>query len=476
MSMAEHVAAVLADFQNRHILVVGDVMLDKFVSGSVERMSPEAPIPVLSRTKEHVMPGGAANVARNLAGLGGRISLIGCIGDDAAGKSLMKALSLVPQLGFFPIISPDRPTTQKSRFLASGKQILRVDNEATNLLIDAQASQMLLQAETVLEDAEALVLSDYAKGCLSPFIINSLIAAAQKKKIPIITDPKSRDFAHYDGSTVLTPNLAEFQAATGIISADHDVIADAATHLITNHNIEHLLITLSADGMMLANKNTHSHMPAYKCDVFDVSGAGDTVVAVAAATLATGRSAADAMTLANLAASVVVGKSGTATLCPGEFIRAAVPVSIETSREDMTRLVTKWRSEALRIGFTNGCFDLLHPGHLALLAAAKERCDKLIVAVNSDASVKLLKGSMRPIMDEALRAGILESLPFVDAVFIFDDKTPARLIDALMPDSLIKGGDYIAEDIIGYQTVTSAGGTVDIISLKAGHSTTALLD
>ena len=215
--MAEHVAAVLADFQNRHILVVGDVMLDKFVSGSVERMSPEAPIPVLSRTKEHVMPGGAANVARNLAGLGGRISLIGCIGDDAAGKSLMKALSLVSQLGFFPIISPDRPTTQKTRFLASGKQILRVDNEATNLLIDAQVSQMLLQAETVLEDAEALVLSDYAKGCLSPFIINSLIAAAQKKNIPIITDPKSRDFAHYDGSTVLTPNLAEFQAATGII-------------------------------------------------------------------------------------------------------------------------------------------------------------------------------------------------------------------------------------------------------------------
>ena len=217
-------------------------------------------------------------------------------------------------------------------------------------------------------------------------------------------------------------------------------------------------------------------MPAYKCDVFDVSGAGDTVVAVIAAALATGRTATDAMTCANLAASIVVGKSGTATLCPGEFIRAAVPVSSETSLENMSMLVTKWRSKACRIGFTNGCFDLLHPGHLALLAAAKERCDKLIVAVNSDASVKLLKGASRPIMDEASRAGILESLPFVDAVIIFDEQTPAHLIEALMPDNLIKGGDYIAEDVIGYQTVTSAGGTVDIITLKAGHSTTALLD
>jgi D-beta-D-heptose 7-phosphate kinase / D-beta-D-heptose 1-phosphate adenosyltransferase len=476
MSMAEHVAAVLADFQNRHILIVGDVMLDKFISGSVERMSPEAPIPVLSHTKEHVMPGGAANVARNLASLGGRVSLIGCIGDDSAGKLLVETLSLVPQLKFFPIISPNRPTTQKTRFLASGKQILRVDDELTNPLTNVQASQLLLQAEKILRDAEVLVLSDYAKGCLSPIIINSLITAAQIENIPIITDPKSRDFAHYNGSTVLTPNLAEFQVATGIVSADHDVIADAATHLITTHNIEHLLITLSADGMMIANKNTHTHIPAYKCDVFDVSGAGDTVVAVAAATLATGRSTTDAMTLANLAASVVVGKSGTATLCPGEFIQAAMPASSETTYEDMNRLVTKWRSKELRIGFTNGCFDFLHPGHLALLAAAKERCDKLIVAVNSDASVKLLKGEMRPLMDETSRAGILECLPFVDAVIIFDDMTPARLIDALIPDSLIKGGDYIAENIIGYQTVTSAGGTVDIISLKAGYSTTALLD
>lgn len=474
--MAEHVAAVLADFQNRHILVIGDVMLDKFVSGSVDRMSPEAPIPVLSRTKEHVMPGGAANVARNLAGLGGRISLIGCIGDDEAGKSLMKAMSLVPQLSFSPIVTSDRPTTQKTRFLASGKQILRVDDELNSHLTDAQASQMCIQADIVLEDAEALILSDYAKGCLSPFIISSLIAAAQKKNIPIITDPKSRDISVYAGSTVLTPNLAEFQAATGIISTDHDVIADTATEIITHHNIEHLLVTLSADGMILVDKTNHTHMPAYKCNVFDVSGAGDTVVAVIAAALATGRTATDAMTFANLAASVVVGKSGTATLCPGEFIRAAVPVSSAISLENMSILVTKWRFEAYRIGFTNGCFDLLHPGHLALLEAAKERCDKLIVAVNSDASVKLLKGESRPVMDEATRAGILESLPFVDAVIIFDEKTPANLIEALTPDNLIKGGDYIAEDVIGYQTVTSAGGTVDIITLKADYSTTALLD
>ena len=475
MSLASQIASILSNFQNRHILVVGDVMLDRFVSGSVNRLSPEAPIPVLTQTEENLMPGGAANVSRNLSEIGGQVSLIGCIGNDRAGKSLTDALSLSPQIGFFPIVCDDRPTTQKSRFLASGQQMLRVDDEVTRPLTDTQASHLLTQAECVMEESEILIISDYAKGCLSPYIIRHLIDAAHKKSIPIITDPKSSDFSIYAGSTVLTPNLSEFGQATGVSFIEYDSLANAASKLLSNFQCSNLLVTLGADGMLLVNESGYIHHPAYACDVFDVSGAGDTVVAVIAASLASGGKPEDAMKLANLAASVVVGKSGTASLCPGEFIKAATPFKGETTLPNIIEKTAQWRNENLRVGFTNGCFDLLHPGHLEVLFSTKKQCDRLIVAVNSDDSVRRLKGTGRPVMDQTTRAAILQSLPDVDGVVIFDEDTPAHAIDAIIPDLLTKGGDYKAEDIVGYKTVLEAGGQVEIIGVKAGYSTSALL-
>ncbi len=475
MSLASQIASILSNFQNRHILVVGDVMLDRFVSGSVDRLSPEAPIPVLTQTEENLMPGGAANVSRNLSGIGGHVSLVGCIGNDRAGKSLTDALSLSPQIRFFPIVCDDRPTTQKSRFIASGQQMLRVDDEVTRPLTHTQASHLLTQAKKALEESEILIISDYAKGCLSPDIIRHLIDAAHKKSIPIVTDPKSSDFSIYAGSTVLTPNLSEFRQATGMSYVGHDSLAEAASKLLSDYECDNLLVTLGADGMLLVNETGYTHHPAYSCDVFDVSGAGDTVVAVIAASLASSGKPEDAMKLANLAASVVVGKSGTASLCPGEFIKAATPFIAETSLPNIVEKTAQWRNEHLRVGFTNGCFDLLHPGHLEVLFSTKKRCDRLIVAVNSDDSVRRLKGTGRPVMDQATRAAILQSLPDVDGVVIFDEDTPAQAIDAIIPDLLTKGGDYKAEDIVGYKTVFEAGGQVEIIDLKAGYSTSALL-
>ncbi len=475
MSLASQIASILSEFQNRHTLVVGDVMLDRFVSGSVDRLSPEAPIPVLTQTQEHLMPGGAANVGRNLSGIGGQVSLIGCVGNDRAGKSLTDALSLSPQIVFFPIVCDDRPTTQKTRFLASGQQVLRVDDEVTRPLTDTQASHLLKQAESVLEEAEILIISDYAKGCLSPDIIRHLIDTAQKNSIPVITDPKSSDFSIYAGSTVLTPNLSEFGHATGMSSVDHNSIANAASVLLADYEYNNLLVTLGADGMLLVNETGYIHYPAYPCDVFDVSGAGDTVVAVIAASLASGGKPKDAIKLANLAASVVVGKSGTASLCPGEFIKAGRPYTGETSLQNMVEKTAQWRNQNLRVGFTNGCFDLLHSGHLELLISTKERCDRLIVAINSDESVRRLKGTRRPVMDQATRAAILQSLPCVDGVIIFGEDTPALTIDAINPDLLTKGGDYSPEDIVGFKTVSDAGGQVEIIKTKVGYSTTALL-
>ena len=475
MNLASQIASILFDFQNRHILVVGDVMLDRFVCGSVDRLSPEAPIPVLTQTEEHLVPGGAANVGRNLSGIGGQVSLIGCIGNDRAGQSLTDALSLSAQIGFFPIVCDDRPTTQKTRFLASGKQMLRVDDEVTRPLTDTQATHLLTQAESVLEVSEILIISDYAKGCLDPDIIKHLINTAHKKSIPVITDPKSSDFSIYRGSTVLTPNLSEFGQATGMSSVNHDSLAKAASALLSDYEYSNLLVTLGADGMLLVNETGYIHNPAYPCDVFDVSGAGDTVVAVIAASIACGGKPEDAMKLANLAASVVIGKSGTASLCPGEFIGAARPSTGETTLPNIVKKTAQWRNEHLRVGFTNGCFDLLHLGHLALLKQAKENCDFLIIGLNSDNSVKRLKGQFRPINDQGTRLKILESLEFVDEVRIFDDDTPYRLIKEISPDVLMKGGDYKENQIVGSEYVRSYGGNVLVLNFLPDLSTTKLL-
>ena len=465
----------LSTVQEKSVLVIGDVMLDKYVIGHVQRISPEAPIPVLSHSQSSQATGGAANVARNLAQLGCQVTLVGCVGQDPAASELLTALSHIPQLSFCPVSCADRRTTVKTRYLSSGQQMLRVDSETTEQITTQQADQIVSQAETLIEQAEVLVLSDYAKGCLFTDINHRLIKLAQANTVPVIVDPKSHNFSDYQGATMLTPNLAELSQACGHALDTLDEIEAAARAQMKQHGIQQMLVTLSARGMLLVEADDALHLPAYPCDVYDVSGAGDTVIALMTSAKMTGLADKLGMHLANLGASLVVAKSGTASLTPGELIIASDTEAVDTALATTQAQVRQWRDKGKRIGFTNGCFDLLHPGHIHLLSQAALHCDHLIVGLNSDASVQRLKGSNRPVQKEQDRARSLAALPFVSAVVLFADDTPQTLIETLSPDILVKGGDYVAEDIVGYAHVTRTGGQVVIIDTLPGHSTSSFL-
>ena len=476
MNNTDLIVQHLSTVQAKSVLVIGDVMLDKYVIGDVQRISPEAPIPVLSHSQSSQATGGAANVARNLAQLGCQVMLIGCIGQDPVAAELMDALSHIPQLSFCPISCADRRTTVKTRYLSSGQQMLRVDSETTEPITEQQAEQIISQADILIEQADILVLSDYAKGCLFSSLNKRLIDLAQKRGLPVIVDPKSTDFSAYRGATMLTPNLSELNRACGSRVNKLNEIEDAARQQMKQHDIEQMLVTLSARGMMLVEHDEALHLPAYPCDVYDVSGAGDTVIALMTSAKMNNLADELGMHLANLGASLVVAKTGTASLTPGELIIASDSAPAETELAKLLPKVTEWRANSQTIGFTNGCFDLLHPGHLYSLTNAAAQCDHLIVGVNADASVKRLKGSNRPIQSEQDRARVLAALPFVSAVVVFTEDTPQALIEAISPGILFKGGDYQAEDVVGYNHVTGRGGQVVIIDTLPGHSTTGFLE
>ena len=468
---ADYLEAVCA----KNIIVIGDVMLDRFIDGLVERISPEAPVPVLSKTTTSTMPGGAANVARNLCQLGINCTLYGLVGDDEAAQELRTELAKIAGLQFVSIADKKRPTTTKTRFRASAQQILRVDEEIATPIADEQADKILTHLEAMIGTTDLIILSDYAKGCLTAALIAEIIKKAKKHDITVIVDPKSSDFGKYKGASLLTPNLSELKAASTLTDDHDDEIGKAAHSLCQAHDIDMILTTLSARGMRLISHDGQAcHIPSIAKDVFDVSGAGDTVIAILAAFIAAGAPAQTAMIAANMAASIVVSKPGTAALSPGELIEVSTPTIQHP--QDMSAIITKWRSEGAHIGFTNGCFDLLHPGHLHSLREAAKLCDKLIVGLNDDASVKRLKGASRPIQSESARAMILSHLPFIDAVMLFSEDTPANLIEAITPDILIKGGDYSESEIVGADHVIKNGGKVKTIPLLDGHSTTAILE
>ncbi len=469
-------AQVLTDIQRRAVLVIGDVMLDKFVDGSVSRISPEAPVPVLDKATETLMGGGAANVACNLAALGCEVRLMAISGDDTAGRTLSGLLGSNLAIDYHQIIDKDRPTTTKTRYRANGQQVLRVDEEISEPITEELQDHILSEFTAQLKTSDIVILSDYAKGCIPEPLIAKLIAAARAANTPVIADPKLSNFASYEGVDILTPNLAELHSATLISNDGLESIANAASKLAAQSGISAVLATLSARGMILANADgSWSHAPAHAREVFDVSGAGDTVVAVLAAAIAAGVPAAGAVALANIAAGVVVGKSGTAVVSPGEIITAAAPAMPPTDWHHWSDAAGKWRDAGQKIGFANGCFDLLHPGHIHLLSAAAARGDRLIVGLNSDASVKRLKGEGRPLQTAEQRAAAVMQLPFVDGVTIFEQDTPYDLITELQPDLLFKGGDYAAEDVIGKDVVTARGGEVVIISSLGSHSSSALI-
>ncbi len=473
---AKQTTEALIALQGCPVLVVGDVMLDRFVDGKVTRMSPEAPVPVLDQTASTEMPGGGANVACNLAALGCDVQLVAITGDDSAANTLSALLGSNMAIDFSRISDPDRPTTRKTRYRADGQQVLRVDEELTAPVSQALQDQLFGEVCSQLETAQAIILSDYAKGCMPVPLMQNIIKAAKDAGKPVIADPKLADFSSYAGVDLLTPNLAELRTATALSDDTLDSIAAAAGGLAAANDIGAILATLSARGMLLAHADGNwTHAPAEARAVFDVSGAGDTVVAMLAACIAAGIRHEDALSLANMAAGVVVGKSGTAVVSPGELITAAGPAGGPAQWQQATEICAAWQKDGQRVGFTNGCFDLLHPGHLTLLASAASQSDRLIVGLNSDASVRRLKGDGRPVQSAATRAAALAQLPFVDAVVLFETDTPRELITALQPDRLFKGGDYRAADVVGRDVVAARGGDVVIIPTLGSHSTSALI-
>ena len=480
MPMDDTLAKLPRAFAGATVLVLGDVMLDRFVYGAVERISPEAPVPVIAVERETEMLGGAGNVARNVAALGGRAVLVGVIGDDEAGRTLIGLIDREPSLDSVLIVDPQRRTTEKTRYISGSHQMLRADREDRG---DADAAALMTAFSARLAQVDVVVLSDYAKGVLSAPVLRAAIAAANAAGKPVIVDPKSRDLSRYDGATLVKPNRREAADATGVTGAGDEAAAEAANAILhAAPNLASALVTRGGAGMTLAVRGEAPvHLPATALEVFDVSGAGDTVAATLALALAAGAPPLDAARLANLAAGLVVAKIGTDVVTADELVGLALGAHADpgqdkiADRDGALALVASWRARGLKVGFTNGCFDLLHPGHVSLLAQAKAACDRLIVGLNTDASVQRLKGPTRPVQKEVARATVLASLSSVDLVVLFDEETPLDLIKAFRPDVLVKGADYTIETVVGSDVVLGYGGKVLLAQLKAGQSTTNLI-
>ena len=467
------------------VLCVGDVMLDDFVYGEVTRISPEAPTPVLTVRHNAVEIGGAGNVARNIAALGAECIFVGLVGNDEAGLAVNKALAelgaVVPNL----VIDQTRQTTRKVRFVSEhhSAHLMRADWETTGPATAASQSAILAAAEAAMPKVGAVVLSDYAKGVLSERVIRAIIDAAQRLGRPVIVDPKGHDYRVYRGATLITPNAKELAAAIHRPLATDAEIAGGAAELAQLVDSEAVLITRSEEGMSLhVNGQAPIHIPAYPVKVRDVSGAGDTVAAVMAVLLAMKTPYEFAMRAANAAAAVVVGKRGTSTVSLAELRHRILPAA-SLAPEDkiifdwssLDERLAEWRRHGLRIGFTNGCFDLLHRGHVKLLAEARAACDRLVVGLNSDASTARLKGNGRPINPAEGRAEVLAALEAVDLVVVFEEDTPLELIKRVRPVVLIKGADYRLEEVVGRDVVEALGGDVILVGLVPGHSTTSLV-
>ena len=478
--MTDHsaLAAEVEAFSGVRVLCVGDVMLDRFAYGEVERISPEAPIPVFRHRHEATMAGGAGNVLRNLSTLGVAARIVAVIGDDDAGAELRALIEAEPGAQAELFAAKGRETTIKTRYIAGSQQLLRADRETTTDIEPAIAEKIVATVAAALAETDAIVLSDYGKGVLTREVTARIIEAARQAGKPVVVDPKGPDMSHYRGASVVTPNRRELAEASGLAVSDDAEIIIAAEKLIAGCGFEAVLVTRAKDGMTLVTAAGAEHLEAMKREVFDVSGAGDTVVATLAAAIGAGVALVDAAGIANAAAGVVVGKVGTAVVEKSELIDAlhgrdrSSAGSKLASFEAALERIARWRRKGLRIGFTNGCFDILHPGHVSLFDQARGACDRLVVGLNSDASVARLKGAGRPLQAEAARAAVLGSVASIDLVVVFADDTPMKLIEAIRPDVLVKGGDYTIEEVVGAEFVQSYGAKVLLAEIAPGHGTT----
>lgn len=463
------------------LVVAGDVMVDRYISGAVKRLSPEAPVPVLLRSGCASIAGGAANVAANAAALGCQITLIGVVGDDENADNLRDVLRVKSNIDTSQLVTEAGwSTISKTRVLSGQHQLVRIDDERVVTFSDATQDELIKRTSAALENADVLVCSDYAKGVLTDRVLRAMIAAAQARSIPIIIDPKRVDFSAYRGATLVTPNSHEAAAAAGLTVLQSDADAERAAAAISAQFGGDVLLTRSEKGMTLWQRNgVIRHEAVFKSEVFDVSGAGDTVLAAVAAVLSAGHDLETATVIATAAASIAVSKLGTSMVSRRELNQKLVAdtlgfdgvADLATARG----VVEDWRLHGARIAFTNGCFDLLHPGHIALIRAASMEGDKLVVGLNSDDSIRRLKGAARPVQPQEARAAVMSALRDVDLVVIFEEDTPQKLIETLRPDTIIKGADYRKDEVVGGDFVKSYGGHVVLAKIIDGCSTTDLI-
>lgn len=465
----------IPDFSKIHVLVLGDIMLDRYWSGDASRLSPEAPIPVVHVRQTEERPGGAGNVALNVAALGCKVTLMGMIGNDENGNKLEQTLQ---QHNVECILQRTKiaPTITKLRLLSRNQQLIRMDFEEEPITFSPE--KQLATFKTLLETVDVVIMSDYCKGALQNSL--ELIAAAREQNIPVFIDPKQHSFAPYAGATMLTPNLKEFRAVVGNVDSLTD-IETKAREQIANHNLDAILLTRSEQGMSLIQPNQPMlNIPTQAKEVFDVTGAGDTVIATLACAIAAGQPWSNAISLANLAAGIAISKVGAATVSVAELRRELNREHLSggsvVNLEQLKFLIEDAKAHGETVVFTNGCFDILHAGHIAYLEEAKSLGDRLIVAVNSDDSVAKLKGPNRPLNTLENRMAVLAGLNAVDWIIAFEQETPEALIQQLLPNVLVKGGDYQVEQIAGHQAVLASGGEVKILCFKEGLSSSNIIN
>lgn len=461
-------------FNHAKVLVLGDVMLDRYWFGATNRISPEAPVPVVKVQQNEERAGGAANVAMNIASLNVPIKLLGMTGQDEAAQALAKLLA-DQRIDCDFVRLDSHPTITKLRIVSRHQQLLRLDFEEN--FHDVQSDELLSRLQHYIAGYGALILSDYGKGTLSQ--VQQMIQIARQANVPVLIDPKGTDFERYRGATLLTPNMSEFEAVVGTCHSEQEIV-DKGLALIKQFDLTALLVTRSEKGMTLIRPQQEAfHLPTQAQEVFDVTGAGDTVISVLGTAIADGRSLEEACYLANVAAGIVVGKLGTSTVSTVELENAIHRRSENgfgiMSEQELKQAVAKAKARGEKIVMTNGCFDILHPGHVSYLANARKLGDRLIVAVNSDASVKRLKGEQRPINNLETRMAVLAGLASVDWLVAFEEETPQRLISEILPDLLVKGGDYKPEEIAGSKEVWANGGDVKVLNFENGYSTSNMI-
>jgi D-beta-D-heptose 7-phosphate kinase / D-beta-D-heptose 1-phosphate adenosyltransferase len=463
-------------------LVIGDLMLDEYLWGRTERISPEAPVQVVDVVREDLRLGGAGNVICNLAALGCEVHVASVLGEDEDGRRLRSMLAEKGIGTEWLFSAPGRVTGRKTRILASNQQMLRFDRESRNAISAELVTSLKEHILRAAPEFQVIIVSDYLKGVLTEELLQETIACARRHALPVVVDPKGNDYHKYRGATVLTPNRKEAQSASGITITDESSLLNAGRKLREEYDLDALVLTRSEEGMSLFFRDGRlENLPTEAREVFDVTGAGDTVLAFIGAGLACGLPLEDAARIANLAAGVVVGKVGTSTVLPDELLEAAARLHHDSDlkirgREALSTILAGERQRGKKVVFTNGCFDLLHVGHVKYLQRARQLGDLLVLGLNSDDSIRRLKGPKRPLIDQYERAHILAALNCIDYVIVFDEDTPLELISALRPDILVKGGDYTPEGVVGKDLVESWGGRVELIQFVEGKSTSSIID